>query len=211
MKFDHTITTTKQHWEKIYQTKDTVCEVSWYQDTPKTSIDLILSTGVDINANVIDIGGGDSRLADNLFELGFKNIFVLDISAESLQKAKTRLGEKGKSVIYIEADILEFDTESRFDIWHDRAAFHFLTKEEDIVRYVGIAGKFIKPNGYLIISTFSMNGPQKCSGLEITQYSEDSIKKTFQKDFSHIRSFEEIHTTPFNTKQNFLYNLFKRK
>lgn len=201
---------TKQHWGKIYQTKDTAREVSWYQDTPKTSIDLILSTGVDKNANIIDIGGGDSRLVDNLFELGFKNIFVLDISAEALQKAKTRLGEKGKSVIYIETDILEFDTESRFDIWHDRAAFHFLTKEEDVVRYVGIAGKFIKPSGYLVISTFSMNGPKKCSGLDITRYSEDSIKKTFQKDFSHIRSFEEIHTTPFNTKQNFLFNLFKR-
>ena len=200
----------KQHWEKIYQTKDTVHEVSWYQDVPKTSIDLILSTGVDNNANIIDIGGGDSKLVDKLLELGFKNIFILDISAEVLQKAKTRLGEKGTSVIYIEADILEFDTESRFDIWHDRAAFHFLTKKEDIVRYVEIAGKFIQPSGYLIISTFSMNGPKKCSGLDIMQYSDDSIKKTFQKDFSHIRSFEEIHTTPFDTKQSLLFTLFKR-
>ncbi len=204
-------TSTKQHWEKIYQTKNTVHEVSWYQDTPKTSIDLIVSTGVDENANIIDIGGGDSRLVDNLLELGFKNIFILDISAKALQKAKTRLGGKGKSAIYIEADILEFDTESRCNIWHDRAAFHFLTKKEDIVRYVENAGKIIKPSGYLIIATFSMNGPKKCSGLDIMQYSEDSIKKTFQKDFSHIRSFEEVHTTPFDTKQNFLFNLFKRK
>ncbi len=200
----------KQHWEEIYQTKDTIREVSWYQDTPKTSIDLILSTGVDKNANIIDIGGGDSKLVDNLLELGFKNISVLDISAKALQKAKIRLGEKAKSVIWIEADILEFGTESRFDVWHDRAAFHFLTKEKDIVRYVEIVGKFIKPSGYLIISTFSTNGPKKCSGLDITQYSEGSIKKTFQKDFNHIRSFEEIHITPFNTKQNFLFNLFKR-
>ncbi len=202
---------TKQHWEKIYQAKDTVREVSWYQDNPKTSIDLILSTGVDKSASIIDIGGGDSKLVDKLLELDFKNIFVLDISTKALQKAKTRLGGKGKSIIYIEADILEFDTESRFDIWHDRAAFHFLTKEEDIVRYIEIAGKFIKPSGYLIVATFSMNGPKKCSGLEITHYSTDSIKKTFRKDFSHIESFEEIHTTPFNTKQNFLFNLFKRK
>ncbi len=202
---------TKQHWEEIYQTKDTVREVSWYQDIPKTSIDFILSTGTDKNADIIDIGGGDSRLADKLLELGFKNVSVLDISAKALQKAKTRLGEKAKSVIWIEADILEFDTESRFDIWHDRAAFHFLTKEEDIANYIEIAGKLIKTSGYLVISTFSMNGPKKCSGLDITQYSEDSIKKTFQKDFGHIKSFEEIHTTPFNTKQNFLFNLFKRK
>ncbi|MDP2741636.1 MAG: class I SAM-dependent methyltransferase [bacterium] len=203
--------TRKQHWEEIYQTKDTVREVSWYQDTPKTSINFILSTGVNKNANIIDVGGGDSMLVDKLLELGFKNIFVLDISTKALQKAKTRLEEKGKTVIWIEADILEFDTESRFDIWHDRAAFHFLTKAEDIIRYVETAGKFIKPSGHLIVSTFSMNGPKKCSGLDITQHSENSIKKTFQKYFSHIRSFEEIHTTPFNTKQNFLFNLFKRK
>jgi len=202
---------TKQHWEEIYQTKDTARGVSWYQDIPKTSINLILSTGVDKNANIIDVGGGDSMLVDKLLELGFKNIFILDISAKALQKAKTRLGEKAKSVAWIKADILEFSTESRFDVWHDRAAFHFLTKEEDIVRYLEIAGKLIKPSGYLIISTFSMSGPKKCSGLDITQYSEDSIKKTFRKDFNHIKSFEEIHTTPFNTKQNFLFNLFKRK
>jgi len=202
---------TKQHWEKIYQTKDTVREVSWYQDIPKTSTDLILSIGVDKNASIIDIGGGDSKLVDKLLELGFKNISVLDISAKALQKAKTRLGEKAESVAWIEADILEFGTESRFDIWHDRAAFHFLTKEEDIVRYVEIAGKFIKPSGYLIISTFSMSGPKKCSGLDVTQYSEDSIKKTFQRDFSHIRSFEEIHTTPFNTKKTFYLIYLKEK
>ena len=202
---------TKQHWENIYQAKNTVHDVSWYQNVPKTSIDLVLSTGMSMNGNIIDVGGGDSKLVDKLLDLGFRNIFVLDISAKALQKAKTRLGEKAKSVIWIEADILEFNTESSFDIWHDRAAFHFLTKEEDIAHYVEIAGKFIKPDGYLIISTFSVNGPKKCSGLDITQYSEDSIKKIFQKNFSHIRSFEEIHTTPFNTKQNFLFNLFKRK
>src|SRR3989339_310134 len=201
----------KQHWERIYQMKDAVHEVSWYQDIPKTSVDFILSTGVDKNVSIIDIGGGDSMFADKLLDLGFKNIFVLDISAEALQKAKTRLREKAKLITWIETDILEFDTEFRFDIWHDRAAFHFLTKEENIANYVEIAGKFIKPSGYLIIATFSVNGPKKCSGLDIKQYSEDSIKKTFQNNFSHIRSFEEIHTTPFNTKQRFLFNLFKRK
>ncbi len=200
----------KQHWEEVYRVKNTTSEVSWYQETPKTSIDLILSTGLDKNTNIIDIGGGDSRFVDKLLELGFKNIFVLDISEKALRKAKTRLGEKGKSVVYIESDILEFDTESRFDIWHDRAAFHFLTKKEDIVRYVEIAGKFIKPSGHLIISTFSIDGPKKCSGLDITQYSEESIKKTFESKFNHVRSFQEIHTTPFDTKQNFLFSVFKR-
>ncbi|MEK7629494.1 MAG: class I SAM-dependent methyltransferase [Patescibacteria group bacterium] len=201
---------TKKHWEEIYQTKDMVHDVSWYQDTPETSIDLVLSTGVEKSNAIIDIGGGDSNLVDKFLELGFKNISVLDISAKALQKAKTRLAGKARSVTWIETDVLEFDTESRFDVWHDRAAFHFLTKEDDITHYVESAGKFIKPNGYLIISTFSMNGPKKCSGLDITQYSEDSITRTFEKDFSHVRSFEEIHTTPFNTKQSFLFSIFKR-
>ncbi len=200
----------KQHWEDIYQAKDTAREVSWYQDIPKTSIDLILSTRTDKNGSIIDVGGGDSKLVDKLLELGFKNISVLDISAKALQKAKTRLGGKAELVAWIEADVLEFDTESRFDVWHDRATFHFLTKKEDIANYVEIAGKLIKPAGYLIISTFSMNGPKKCSGLDITQYSEDSIIKIFQGEFNHMRSFEETHTTPFNTKQSFLFSIFKR-
>lgn len=201
---------TKQHWEEIYQTKDTIREVSWYQDAPKTSIDLILSTDTNKKCNIIDIGGGDSKLVDKLLELSFKNLFVLDISGEALEKAKMRLGDKAGLITWIETDILEFETDIRFDIWHDRAAFHFLTKKEDIESYVTIAEKLVKPNGYLIISTFSVSGPKKCSGLNIMQYSEDSIKKTFKKGFSHIRSFEETHTTPFNTKQNFLWSVFKK-
>lgn len=201
----------KRHWENIYQSKDTTREVSWYQDFPKTSIDVIQSIGTDKSSNIIDVGGGDSKLVDKLLELGFNNIFVLDISGEALQKAKIRLGEKAKSITWIDTDILEFDTESRFDIWHDRATFHFLTKMEDITRYVEIAVKLIKPNGYLIMSTFSVDGPKKCSGLDITQYSEDSIKRIFEKDFNHLKSFEETHTTPFDTKQNFLFSIFRKK
>lgn len=201
----------KQHWEEIYKTKDTTSEVSWYQDVPETSLDLLVSTGTEKSSNVLDVGGGDSRLVDKLLELGFTNLFVLDISARALQKAKTRLGEKAKSVTWIETNILEFDTEFRFDIWHDRATFHFLTNKEDIARYGEIAGKLMKPNGRLILATFSVHGPKKCSGLDITQYCEDSIQKTFEKDFGHVRSFEETHTTPFNTKQNFLFSIFKRK
>lgn len=202
---------TKQYWENIYGAKDTTREVSWYQDIPKTSINLILSTGIDKSSHIIDIGGGDSKLVDKLLELGFKNVFVLDISAKAIEKTKIRLGEKARLITWIETDILEFESGTRFDIWHDRAAFHFLTKKKDIAHYVGIAGKFIQPNGYLIISTFSVNGPNKCSGLDVTQYSEDSIKKTFEKDFIHIRSFEKIHVTPFDTEQNFLFSIFKRK
>jgi len=166
-----TVNSTKKHWEEIYRTKDTTSEVSWYQKTPKTSIDLILSTGIDKSVNIIDIGGGDSNLVDKLLKLGFKNIFVLDISAEALQKAKDRLGGKAKLVTWIEKNALEFNTEFRFNVWHDRATFHFLTKKEDIARYIEIAYKLLKSDGYLIVSTFSVSGPKKCSGLDITQYS----------------------------------------
>lgn len=201
----------KQHWEKIYKTKNTISEVSWYQDDPQTSIDLILSTGVDKNDNIIDVGGGDSRVVDKLLEFGFKNIFILDISSEALQKAKIRLGEKAKLINWIEVDILKFDSKSSFDIWHDRAVFHFLIERADIIRYAEIVGKLVKPNGYFIISTFSLSGPEKCSGLDITRYSKDSIKNVFEKNFNQLKSFEEVHTTPFGTEQSFIFSLFKRK
>jgi len=201
---------TKKHWDDIYQSKDTTREVSWYQSRPKTSIALILSTEADNNDSIIDIGGGDSQLVDNLLDIGFKNISVLDISSKAIQKAKMRLGEKAKLITWIPTNILEFDTKSRFDIWHDRATFHFLTKEADIARYAEIAERLIKSAGYIIISTYSTNGPKKCSGLEITQYSEDTIKKVFEKEFHHVRSFEETHTTPFSTNQKFLFSMFRK-
>jgi len=201
---------TKQHWEKIYREKDTTSEVSWYQNNPRTSIELILSTRIGKDAYIIDIGGGDSNLIDKLLELSFENLFVLDISAKSLEKAKTRLDDKADSVTWIESDVLKLETNISFDVWHDRATFHFLTNKEDIARYIEIVDKFIKPNGHLVIATFSVNGPKKCSGLYITQYSEDSIKRTFEKSFEHIKSIEEDHTTPFNTKQSFIYSVFKK-
>lgn len=200
----------KRHWENIYQTKDTTTDVSWYQSYPQTSMDLILSTEVGKDGSLIDVGSGDSRLVDALLELGFNNLSMLDISAESLEKAKARLGDKAASITWIESDVLELDTSERFDVWHDRATFHFLTKGKDIARYIEIAGKLINPNGHLVISTFSINGPKQCSGLDITQYSEDLIKETFKKDFNHVKSFEETHTTPFGTEQNFLWTVFKR-
>tara|TARA_Y100000310_G_scaffold78602_1_gene75257 strand:+ start:654 stop:1274 length:621 start_codon:yes stop_codon:yes gene_type:complete len=199
----------KEHWENIYNTKN-FNEVSWYQKNPKTSIDLILSVNPNKDFHIIDIGGGDSNLVDNLISLDFKNISVLDISLKALEKSKQRLGEKSKKVKWIESDLREFETDNRFDIWHDRAVFHFLTSEEDIDKYVELVTKFLKPNGYLIIATFSLKGPEKCSGLNVRRYSEDSIKKIFSKGFKHIKSAEEIHNTPFQTTQSFIYNIFKK-
>lgn len=203
--------TKKKHWERIYEEKDTTTDASWYQNNPETSVDLILSTKAGRDSNIIDVGGGDSKLVDRLLKLGFKKVFVLDISARALKKAKTRLKSKAGKATWIESDILKFDTEKRFDIWHDRATFHFLTKKRDISRYVKIASKLVKSNGYVVISTFSVSGPKECSGLNITQYSKGTIKRVFEKDFKFIKGFGETHTTPFDTKQQFLWSVFKKK
>ena len=198
----------KEHWENIYQTKKPN-EVSWHQENPKTSLNLIAEAGLGKNASIIDIGAGDSKLVDNLLDIGFRNITVLDISSMALEKAKKRLGNKADIVKWVVSDLREFETSDRYDLWHDRAVLHFLTAEEDINKYAEAARRFLKPNGYLILSTFSENGPKRCSGLDIKQYSEDSVKELFS-DFEHLRSFEEKHLTPWEASQIFIYSMFRK-
>jgi len=200
----------KNHWENVYKKKKTE-EVSWYQLNPKTSLELILSLNSDKEDSIIDIGGGDSLLADNLVKLGFKKIYILDISSGALDRSRNRLYNKREYLNWLHSDVTDFKTDLRFNIWHDRATFHFLTDFEDIKKYVEIAEKYVKPNGYMILSTFSMSGPNKCSGLDVKQYSEESLKKTFQNKFDLVKSFDEVHTTPSNIKQNFIYCLLQRK
>ena len=199
----------KEHWESIYQTKKPN-EVSWYQDKPNTSLKLIAGTDLDKNAGIIDVGAGDSKLVDNLLDIGFRNITVLDVSSTALEKAKKRLGNRADAVKWIVSDLREFETSDRYDIWHDRAVLHFLTREEDINKYVEVVRRLLKTNGYLILSTFSENGPKRCSGLDIKQYSEDSIKELFS-DFKHLKSFEEEHLTPWGASQIFMYIIFRKK
>ncbi len=196
-----------KYWDNIYATKKSN-EVSWTQAVPKASLDFILSFGLPKSAKIIDVGGGESRLVDFLLEAGFENITVLDISANALEKAKNRLGDKGKKVNWIVKNVTEFNPDTEFDVWHDRAAFHFLTTTEQIAKYMTIARKSIK--GYLIIGTFSENGPRKCSGLDIKQYSEDSLAAVLANGFDKLRCITEDHVTPFNTTQNFLFCSFKR-
>lgn len=200
----------KQHWEKVYQTKRAE-EVSWYKPDPKTSLDLILSLHPDPQEAIIDAGGGDSVLVDKLLALNFKNITVVDISAKALERAQQRLGDQAQVVEWVASDILDFDTEKRFDIWHDWATFHFLTEEKDIRKYAEVATRLIKPGGHLILATFSLEGPKQCSGLPVTGYCADSIAKVFAKDFVLIKSHQEDHVTPFQKKQNFLYALLHKK
>jgi len=199
----------KEYWENIFHKKN-FNEVSWYQENPKTSVNLILSTNIGEKANIIDVGAGDSNLVDKLISLNFKNISVLDISSKALEKSRKRLKESAKIVKWISSDIRKFNTGDRFDIWHDRALFHFLTSKKDIKKYAKIVKKLLKPEGYLIIGTFSVKGPKMCSGLDVKRYSKNSMKKIFNNGFKHIKSLEEIHHTPFKTTQCFIYNVFKK-
>lgn len=198
---------TSQYWDKIYSTKQPN-QVSWTQEVPKTSLDFIHSFNLTKAAKIIDIGGGDSKLADFLLSEGFENITVLDISAKALEKAKQRLGDKAHKINWVVSDITEFEPDKTFDVWHDRATFHFLTTSDQVAKYMDTARKSV--NGFLTIGTFSDNGPEKCSGLSIKQYSEETLTTELQNGFDKLRCITEDHITPFDTTQNFLFCSFKR-
>ena len=200
----------QQHWDKVYSTK-AENEVSWFQQYPKTSMEFVELFNLPLSANIIDIGGGDSHFVDALIAKGYTNIWVLDISAKAIEKAKQRLGKSASKIHWIVSDVTDFKPPVKFDFWHDRAAFHFLTTENQIYKYVSIAENAIKKDGYLILGTFSENGPAMCSGLNVKQYSKTSMSARFEIAFERIKCIEEDHTTPFNTIQNFLFCSFKKK
>ena len=200
---------TKEHWEQIFSTKDEN-EVSWFQPYPKTSVAFLELFDLPLTANIIDIGAGDSHFVDILLERGYQNIWVLDISAKAIERMQKRLGAPAQNVHWVVSDVTDFQPGVQFDFWHDRAAFHFLTTEEKIRRYVSLAARAIRKNGYLILGTFSKQGPEKCSGLEIKQYSKASMSARFETGFKRIKCIREDHTTPFNTVQNFLFCSFRR-
>lgn len=200
----------KDHWETVYETKGDQ-EVSWYQEIPKTSLKIIDSIHLSKEDPIIDIGGGNSNLVGELSNKGFTNLSVLDISANSLERTKSKLGKEAEDIQWIVSDMIEFQPPQQYTLWHDRATFHFLVNEKDITKYVSIASEAIKKGGYLIIATFSTSGPKKCSGLEIAQYSREKLLRLFDDNFELTKSFEEVHTTPFETEQNFIFSVFKRK
>lgn len=200
----------KAHWQKIYTEKDTT-QVSWYQALPQTSLDWISKVKLPTESPIIDVGAGDSRLPDALLNDGYRDITVLDISAKALENSQQRLGEKAGQIKWVASDVLDFNHDSQFELWHDRAAFHFLRESSDIQAYVEIAEKHIKPNGHLIIATFSDAGPLKCSGLEIQQYSEEQLEETFAKGFDLLESQRILHGTPSGGSQEFLFALLERK
>jgi len=199
----------QKHWENIYQTKQ-INEVSWFQATPETSLDFIRQFNLSITAKIIDIGGGDSFLVDHLLELGYKDITVLDISEGALDRAKQRLGDRAKIIKWIVADAATFKPTEKYDFWHDRATFHFLTQEEEISNYIDIAQKCIKQNGIIVLGTFSENGPKKCSGIEIRQYSEITMTERLKLFFEKIKCITIDHITPSGTIQNFIFCSFRK-
>lgn len=198
----------KQHWEKVYETKNPN-QVSWTQQKPFKSLEFIHGFNLDKSAKIIDIGGGDSKLVDFLLDEDFENISVLDISATALERAKKRLGDKADKVEWIVSDITQFEPQTAYDVWHDRAAFHFLTEPEQIEAYTKIAEKAVK--GFLCIGTFSKDGPKKCSGLKISKYDAKGLEDVFFPNFTKINCATEDHVTPFDTAQNFLFCSFKPK
>ena len=200
----------KEHWENVFETKKET-EVSWFQKVPNTSINLIKKLNLPKEAKIIDIGGGDSYLMDSLLDLGYTNLYLLDISSKAIERIKNRLGANAENVTFIVSDVLEFHPKEAFDVWHDRASFHFLTEEIDIEKYSSLVTNSVVSNGNLLIGTFSENGPLKCSGLPITQYNESKMNDVFSNDFEMISSFTEDHQTPFETTQNFIFSTFKKR
>ncbi|MFT5753437.1 MAG: SAM-dependent methyltransferase [Flavobacterium sp.] len=199
----------KEHWEKVFTTK-AEDEVSWFQKKPETSIQLIQALKLPKEAKIIDIGGGDSYLIDSLIELGFTNLFLLDISESAILRSKNRLGANADRVTYIVSDVLDFKPAEKFDAWHDRASFHFLTDESDILKYKAIVSDALTSNGNFVLGTFSDEGPLKCSGLDISQYSVEKILALFEDTFEMENCFTEDHQTPFETTQNFIFCSFKK-
>jgi 2-polyprenyl-3-methyl-5-hydroxy-6-metoxy-1,4-benzoquinol methylase len=198
----------KAHWNNIYNSKE-LKDLSWYQPLP-TSLRFLKQFSIPTTGKIIDIGGGNSLLVDHLLDLGYQDITVLDISELALDRAKKRLGNSASKVKWIVADVATFKSAERYDFWHDRATFHFLTLEKEIKSYINTVQQNIKPGGILVIGTFSENGPKKCSGIEIKQYSERTMTNRLKKYFEKIECITIDHKTPFDSIQNFIFCSFRR-
>ena len=197
----------KLHWENIYKSKE-IDGVSWYQETPTDSLNLIERFSNNKKDKIIDVGCGKGFLVDNLIDSNYQNITLVDISANALEEVKTRV--KNENVNYIESNVLDFLTESKFDIWHDRAVFHFITDKKGIEKYISLCNKYIVKEGVLIIGAFAEDGPLKCSGLEIKRYSIKNLETLFSQNFELVEGSKMSHKTPSDTQQKFIFCVFKK-
>jgi trans-aconitate methyltransferase len=202
------------HWENVYTTKGEN-EVSWFQQSPAPSFDLIVQTGATRESAIIDIGGGASRLVDNLVEQGFEDITVLDLSAAALSAARSRLeshlGAGAEGVSWIIADATTWEPTRVYDIWHDRAAFHFLTNANDRAAYIARLGRGLRIGGHAIIATFAPDGPEKCSGLPVSRYDSASLGQTLGAAFWLVHTERHRHATPWGSGQAFQFSVFRRE
>jgi len=197
------------HWEGVYTQKGEG-EVSWFQENPAPSLELIAQVGATPTSAIIDIGGGASRLVDNLVERGFEDVTVLDLSDAALQAAKARLGDRAAQVHWIVADATVWEPLKAYDIWHDRAAFHFLTEDRDRAAYIARLERALKVGGYAIIATFALDGPERCSGLPVVRYDPASLRQTLGRAFQLVDTRRQIHATPWGSEQSFQFSVFRR-
>jgi trans-aconitate methyltransferase len=198
------------HWDHVYATKGEA-EVSWFQDSPAISLDMIRAANPDHRAAIIDIGGGASRLVDALLQDGYRDIAVLDLSANALDAAKKRLGRAASTIDWIVADATAWQPAKTYDVWHDRAAFHFLTDPGDRAAYVDRLRSAIAPGGHIIIATFAPDGPEKCSGLPVQRHDSASLAAELGPEFELIETRSETHHTPWKSTQAFQFSRFKRR
>ncbi len=195
----------KKHWENVYTTKP-VNSVSWYQDHAECSMSLIRNTGISKSASIIDVGGGASKLVDDLMADGYSNITVLDLSAAALSSTRQRLGSLAAKVHWLETDVTKAELPSHsYDLWHDRAVFHFLTEPQQRKAYIDNVFHSVKPGGHVIVATFAEDGPTQCSGLPVVRYSADGLHSQFGEAFRLVSHVNEAHQTPSGAVQKFVY------
>lgn len=197
----------KDHWERVYQ-KHSSDEVGWYQRYPERSLNLIYNTRVGTERSIIDIGGGTSNLSECLLDKGYTQLSVLDISGNSLEKAKSQLGEESNRIKWIEADVTKHPFNEQYDVWHDRAVFHFLSDAEERKGYLNSLDQALRLNGHLIIATFGLDAPPKCSGLSVVRYSPETLQNELGNHYNLLESFIEKHKTPSGVTQNFIFCRF---
>jgi 2-polyprenyl-3-methyl-5-hydroxy-6-metoxy-1,4-benzoquinol methylase len=200
----------KSHWEKIYNNKISM-QMSWYQEKPTLSLQLIRKIQLAHDAPIIDVGGGSSLLVDCLCKEGYTNISVLDVSAKALATARDRLGDDANKVEWQQKDVTQFVPPHQFSLWHDRAVFHFLTDKSDRENYLKVLNRALEPNGHIIIATFAIGGPEKCSGLDIVQYDAEKLMSELGTGFELVETKTETHITPTNQEQRFAYFRLNRK
>ncbi len=199
-----------EHWDRVYTTKESQ-DMSWYQPTPQISLDLIAGLNLSKDAAIIDVGGGEGRLAEYLLSAGYTDITVLDISQASLDKAQARLGENASKIRWLHGEVSKFRHDRTYDLWHDRATFHFFQHEHEVNDYCYVTEDSLKPGGFAIIGVFGPNAPKTCSGLQVRRYSPEELTLRFVDRFAKTKCLEVEHHTPSGTLQPFTFCIFKRK